>query len=591
MICTLSIYLPIIIGLLVLLPQTRKPAIRFLFPPAALPALIAVLPGVAEDITLPKMLLGMRFGLDIYGRTFLFATAFVWFVSSLFTLAYMAKNPRLPSFIFFFLFTMSGNFGLILARDIPSFYTFFAIMTFAAYGLIIHDRTPKALQAGNVYLIMALIGEAAVITAIFLTIHSAPGIGIEDVAPALQASPRRGIILVAAFIGFGIKAGAFLLHFWLPLAHPAAPSPASAVLSGCMIKAGLLGWLYFFPAGMVDFPWWGTVFAWFGMIALFYGVLLGLLQLEPKTILAYSSISQMGLMALTLGMGLRDAALWPALLPVLLVLVLNHALAKGTLFLVAGTAPSAGTNKFSRAVILGGALLPILALAGFPWTGGAGAKSGLLQAAMSSTLFRSVDPAMLFTLSAFATALLLAHFLIRLRESMDRPHEQPLSGLWFSWIALLPVVAAVMTIAPYFMDRMDHMDHMGMDTQLAKMTLYTPWSTAWPVLAGLLSALPFRFFCARCTLPDLDLGQKTRQTVEPFLHLILRGSSRLEYLQKLLVRLFRRQYFKLFSKGENSPHVFKWIEQRFMHWHTAGLLFVSLLVAFLLLTLYKEGLL
>ncbi|GAB6191403.1 complex I subunit 5 family protein [Desulfocastanea catecholica] len=585
MIYTLSICLPIIIGLLVLLPPTRKPAIRFLFPTAALPALIAVLPGAAEDITFPKVLLGMRFSLDICGRTFLFATALVWFVSSLFTLAYMAKNPRLPSFIFFFLLTMSGNFGLILARDIPSFYTFFAIMTFAVYGLIIHDRSPKALQAGNVYLIMALIGEAAVITAIFLTIHSARGIGIEDIAPALQTSPHRGTILVAAFIGFGVKAGAFLLHFWLPLAHPAAPSPASAVLSGCMIKAGLLGWLHFFPAGIVDFPLWGTVFAWFGIIALFYGALLGLFQLDPKTILAYSSISQMGLMTLTLGMGLRDAALWPALLPVLLVLVVNHALAKGTLFLVAGTAPSAGTNSFSQAVLLGGALLPILALAGFPWTGGAAAKHGLLQAAVSSTLFRSVDPAMLFTLSAFATALLLAHFLIRLRESIDRPEKQPLSGLWFSWIALLPVLAAVMTIAPYFMDR------MAMATPLAKMTRYAPWTTAWPVLVGLLSALPFRFFSARCTLPDLDLGQKTRQTVEPSVHLILRGMFRLEYFKKLLVRLFRRQYFKLFGIGENSPHAFTWLERRFMHWHTAGLLFVSLLVAFLLLTLFQEGLL
>jgi hypothetical protein len=252
---------------------------------------------------------------------------------------------------------------------------------------------------------------------------------------------------------------------------------------------------------------------------------------------------------------------------------------------VAGTAPSAGTNSFSKTVILGGALLPILALAGFPWTGGAAAKHGLLQATVSSTFFRSVDPSVLFTLSAFATALLFAHFLIRLQESMDQPQQQPLSGLWFSWIALLPVLATVMTIIPSFMDRME------MATQLGKMTDYWPWSTAWPVLAGLLSGLPFRFFCARCTLPDLDLGHTTRQMVDPFLHRILRGMSRFEYLQKLLVRFFWRQYFKLFGKEESSLHVFKWIEQRFMHWHTAGLLFVSLLVAFLLLTLFKEGLL
>lgn len=168
---------------------------------------------------------------------------------------------------------------------------------------------------------------------------------------------------------------------------------------------------------------------------------------------------------------------------------------------------------------------------------------------------------------------------------MDRSQQQPLSGLWFSWIALLPVVAAVMAIAPYFMDRVE------MTTQLVKITRDGPWTSAWPVVAGLLSALPFRFFCARCTLPDIDLRQKIRQTVEPLLSHIQRGMSRLEYLKKLFVRLLWNQYFKLFGKGVNSPHVFEWIEQRCMHWHTAGLLFVSLLVAFLLLTLFKEGLL
>ncbi|MFW5722846.1 MAG: proton-conducting transporter membrane subunit, partial [Desulfohalobiaceae bacterium] len=185
------------------------------------------------------------FGFGRYGRLFLFATALLWSASGLaFTIRPTSARSR---FAFFFLLTMTGNFGLIVVQDAASFYSFFALMTYAAYGLVIHERTPEALKAGRVYLIMALAGEGAIIAALILAVSAGETNSLANAAAALGASPWKNLALGAAALGFGVKAGAFLLHFWLPLAHPVAPTPASAVLSGCMIKAGLLGWLHFFP--------------------------------------------------------------------------------------------------------------------------------------------------------------------------------------------------------------------------------------------------------------------------------------------------------------------------------------------------------
>ena len=113
------------------------------------------------------------------------------------------------------------------------------------------------------------------------------------------------------------------MHVWLPLAYKAAPTPASAVLSGAMINAGLLGWLRFMPLGLEALPQWSVVVLAAGFGAAFYGVLVGLFQEEPKTVLAYSSISQMGLMTVGVGIGLAAPESWPLCSSVVLVFALT----------------------------------------------------------------------------------------------------------------------------------------------------------------------------------------------------------------------------------------------------------------------------
>ncbi|MFN2355764.1 MAG: hypothetical protein ABR512_14740, partial [Desulfopila sp.] len=272
--------------------------------------------------------------------------------------------------------------------------------------------------------------------------------------------------------------------------------------------------------------------------------------------------------------------LWPLVLPVLFVLVLNHALAKGSLFLVTGTVPSVAIKSWSGRLVLVGAFFPVLALAGFPWTGGAAAKYGLKHASASSSLPWLFDPTLILGLSALTTALLLAHFLIRLAESMSRQETQiPLpAGLWFPWVMLLPALAGVTIIVASF--------SMDKEAQPAEMMHYGLWSSAWPVLTGLFLGIPLRLFCGQCTLPDASLWEKMMKIPRFLLKLDLWMMFILEKCKQSFARFFWMQYFKLFGKEEKSAHVFKWIEHRIMHWHTAGLLFAGLLTVFLLLSIF-----
>ena len=119
----------------------------------------------------------------------------------------------------------------------------------------------------------------------------------------MPASPWRDATLALLIVGFGMKIALAPLHGWMPLTYTAAPIPAAAVLSGAGVKAGVIGLIRFLPLGAA-LPSWGEALAWVGFFSAFYGVAIGVTQLNPKTMLAYSSISQMGVIAAALGMAL-----------------------------------------------------------------------------------------------------------------------------------------------------------------------------------------------------------------------------------------------------------------------------------------------
>jgi formate hydrogenlyase subunit 3/multisubunit Na+/H+ antiporter MnhD subunit len=223
------------------------------------------------------------------------------------------------------------------------------------------------------------------------------------------------------------------LHVWLPLAHPAAPMPASAVLSGALVKAGVIGFLRFLPLDPA-LAGWGEGLAALGFGTALYAVGVGITQANPKTVLAYSSVSQMGGVVAILGMALArgdgagvSAASFTAA---------HHVLVKGALFLAVGVAAVTGARR--RWIVWAPALVLSLSLGGFPLTGG-----GLAKLAAKASMGEGVA-AMLAALSAAGTTLLMLHFVSRLgRIPADEPEACAPAGLLVPWLALAAAAIAV----------------------------------------------------------------------------------------------------------------------------------------------------
>nr|WP_255568904.1 complex I subunit 5 family protein [Neoroseomonas alba] len=323
---------------------------------------------------------------------------------------------------------MAGSLGVFVAGDLVSFYFVFALASLPAWGLVIHDRTPRAWSAGASYILLTVIGEAALLAGFALLAAFTPGdsLAMADVLPALATARLRDLAIAFLVIGFGLKAGLVPLHVWLPIAHPAAPMPASAVLSGAIIKAGIIGLIRFLPLEVTPAGW-GEALAVIGFVTAFWGVAMGITQRNPKTVLAYSSVSQMGVVAAAIGMGLAAGI---GTTPVSAAFyALHHILAKGALFLAVGVAASIGGR--ARWWVLGPAILLAMGFGGLPFTGG-----WLAKEAVKGELGEGLAGA-LSVLSAAGSTLLMLHFVRRLSLGWaDDASSRPPIGMLLPWLAL-----------------------------------------------------------------------------------------------------------------------------------------------------------
>ncbi|MBT8439681.1 MAG: NADH-ubiquinone oxidoreductase, partial [Gammaproteobacteria bacterium] len=222
------------------------------------------------------------------------------------------------------------------------------------------------------------------------------------------------------------------------------------------LHLGLYGWLRFLPLGQVTLPYWSFIILGFGLFAMFYGALVGLTQNKAKSLLAYSSISQMGMMLLLLGIGFSAPSKWHVIQTSLLLFALHHALSKGALFYGLSTQ---GIHKLAL-------VLPALSLAGLPFTSGALAKSALKdQLIFLPELWVSLIN-WLLPLASIGTTLLMARFLYLCRNSH---HSQTPKGLYW-WLLLMCSL-----LIPWYWS-------------LQTINIISIWSGFWPVLAGAVIA-------------------------------------------------------------------------------------------------------
>lgn len=437
-------------------------------PWAALPALIIGLSGgPADTVHLPWLLVGTRLGLDETSRVFLVLTAGLWLAAGHYAARYHAEDAKRIAHLAAFLVTQAGNLLLVVAADAVTFYLGFLTMSLAAYGLIVHSGTHAARRAGAVYLVLVVLGEALILPALWLAVAGAESLAPADLRAAIQDSDLAIGLLIA---GLGVKAAIIPLHVWLPLAHPEAPTPASAVLSGAMVKAGLLGWLTLLPAGDVTRPDVGLTLIVLGLAGALGAALYGCLQARAKAVLAYSTVSQMGLMIAAFGMAWYSPEAATPALAALVVYAVHHGLAKAALFLGVGCVEAAGSPR-ARHAVLAVLLLPALALAGAPFTSGAVAKAALKDALplLPDSLYGALGIAL--PVAAVGTTLLMARFLWLAARLPT--HAKP--GLMLPW-ALLCAAVAVICFVPFALPS---------ERILATFAPGTWWAASYPILAGL----------------------------------------------------------------------------------------------------------
>src|SRR4029077_13704774 len=191
----------------------------------------------------------------------------------------------------------------------------------------------------GLYVGLAVLGEAFLLMALVLLAQSVPSGSslISDAVASLATSPWRDYAMAFLILAFGLKIGLFPFHVWMPVTYSAAPIAAAAVLSGSAVKGGVIGLTRFLPFDSA-MPDWGDVLVIAGLFSAFYGVVIGITQANPKTVLAYSSVSQMGLLAAALGMGLSAGEEGAVLVAAFSASF--HVLVKGGLFLAIGAVAS-----------------------------------------------------------------------------------------------------------------------------------------------------------------------------------------------------------------------------------------------------------
>lgn len=309
--------------------------------------------GKAIVIRIEPSLLATTFTITQLGVYISFIALLLSILICLYTIAYLSKEGNSALFQSLILLLYLSIYAVTISGDLLTFFIGWEGMSVAAYGLVaFHKRNWEAIEATVKYLLMSGIGSLTALYGIALVYGLTGTLNIEAFSRALGTVTPTGLLaVVLIFVGFGVEAAVAPLHMWLPDAHPAAPSPMSALLSGIIIEVGsfafirLLGGILTVPAYLILAQ---PVLAVAAVATMFIGNLSALQQDDLKRLLAYSSIAQVGYILLGI------ATLTPAGFSASVFHIWNHALLKSTLFLLAGVVTyQIGTRSLTQMAGLG----------------------------------------------------------------------------------------------------------------------------------------------------------------------------------------------------------------------------------------------
>ena len=289
----------------------------------------------------------IQVAVDGFSLFMLLAISLVTLCVGLFSIDYMDHYGSKANYYALLLMMMTGMNGLVLVADFFSIYLFLEVAAIASYALVAYGLEHDELEASFKYLMLSVIASAGILISIAVIFGMTGSLGFAAVGEGLRTLDAKLVIgfCAALFImGFGLKAALVPFHAWLPDAHPSAPAPISAILSGLLIKVSgvyALTRIFFNVFGLT--PVLSQVLMWLGAVSIVVAAFLALGQKDMKRLLAYSSISQVGYVVLGLGLGT------PLGITGGLFHLFNHALAKGLLFLNSGSVQMAtGTRNLAE---------------------------------------------------------------------------------------------------------------------------------------------------------------------------------------------------------------------------------------------------
>ncbi len=406
------------------------------------------------SLTIPGVCgMGLHFTMDGFRLLYGLIACFMWMMTALLCPEYFhgheSRNARVSSvcggakqnhtepceeepvpdrFYVFFLLTLGATMGVFLSADLYTTFVFFEMMSFTSYVWVAHEENNAALRAADTYLTVAVLGGLVMLMGIFGVWHELGTLTISELPAAAAAYENRPLLYALGgcmLFGFGAKAGAFPLHIWLPKAHPVAPAPASALLSGILTKTGIFGVLAV-TAGLFLYDQnWGLLILAIGAATMFGGALLAVFSINLKRTLACSSMSQIGFILIGVGMQCMLGEENALAVHGTLLHMMNHSMIKLVLFMAAGViymnTQALDLNEIrgygrKKPLLKGIFLVGALAIGGIPLFGGYISKTLLHESILEyggGFLFRALEYLFLFSgglTVAYMTKLFVAIF-------------------------------------------------------------------------------------------------------------------------------------------------------------------------------------
>ena len=391
----------------------------------------------------------IQVAVDGFSLLMLMAIALVTLCVGLFSINYMEHYGSKANYYALLLLMMAGMNGLVLVTDLFNVYLFLEVAAIASYALVAYGLEHDELEASFKYLMLSVVASAAILISIAVIFGLTGNLGFAAVAKGLKTLDAKvavGFCAALFIMGFGLKAALVPFHAWLPDAHPSAPAPISAILSGLLIKVSgvyALARIFFNVFGLT--PALSQVLMYLGAVSIVVAALLALGQKDLKRMLAYSSISQVGYVVLGLGIGT------PLGIAGGLFHLFNHALAKGLLFLNSGSVQMAtGTRNLddmgglAKRMPLTAAtnLIGSLSISGVPPLSGFWSKLLIIMALVQS------DEWLLAVVAVLASVLTLWYYLLiqrkaffgKLNERWKDVKEAPF------WMTASTVILALLSI-------------------------------------------------------------------------------------------------------------------------------------------------